>query len=53
MFADCLEVDENLNMSRMPSDQDNGGELTDAYKLVGPYKQNREEYGSSKISHDT
>ena len=53
MFVDCLEVEENLKMSRKLSDQDNGGEITDTYKFVGPYKQKREAYGPSKISHDT
>ena len=52
MFVDCLEVDENLKISRMLSDQDNGGEITDTYKLVGPYKKKREAYNPSKISHD-
>ena len=52
MFADCLEVEEKLNMSRKLSDQDNGGEIMDAYKFVGLYKQKKESYSPSKISHD-
>ena len=38
MFTDYLEVEENLNMSKKLSDQDSGGEIKDAFKLVGPYK---------------
>ena len=52
MFADCLEVEENLKMSRKLSDQDNGGEIRDAYKLVGPYKQKKEAYSPLKTSRD-
>ena len=37
MFTDCLEVEENLKMSKNLSDQDNGGEIKDTLKLVGPY----------------
>ena len=40
MFTNCLEVEENLKMSKNLSDQDNGGEIKDTLKLVGPYKQN-------------
>ena len=29
MFADCLEVEENLKMSKKLSDQDSGGEMKD------------------------
>ena len=53
MFVDCLEVEENLKMSKKLSDQDHGGEIKGTYKLVGPYKQKKEAYGPSKISHDT
>ena len=52
MFTDFLEVEENLKMSRKLSDQNNGGEITNAYKLVGPYKQKKESYSPSKTSHD-
>ena len=52
MLTDCLEVEENLNMYRKLLDQDNGGEIMDAYKLVGPYKQKKEAYSPSKTSHD-
>ena len=38
MFTDCLEVEENLNMSRKLSGQDSGGEIKDTLKLVGPHK---------------
>ena len=38
MFADYLEVEENLKMSKKSSDQDDGGEIKDTFKLVGPYK---------------
>ena len=38
MFIDCLEVEENPKMSKNLSDQDNGGEIKDTLKLVGPYK---------------
>ena len=40
MFTDCLEVEENLKMSKNLSDQDSGGAIKDTLKLVGPYKQN-------------
>ena len=40
MFTDCLEVEENLNMSKKLSDQGNGGEMKYTLKLVGPFKQN-------------
>ena len=40
MFIDCLEVEENLKMSKNLSAQDSGGEIKDTLKLVGPYKQN-------------
>ena len=36
MFADCLEVEENLNMSKKLSGQDYGDEIKDTLKLVGP-----------------
>ena len=39
-------------MSRNLSDQDSGGEIKDTYKLVRPYKQNKEAYIPSRISHD-
>ena len=52
MFADCLEVEENLMLSKKLSDQDIGGEIEDTYKLVGPYKQKQEVSGPSKISHE-
>ena len=39
-------------MSRKLSDQDNDGEIMDAYKLVGPYKQKKEAYSPSKNSDD-
>ena len=51
MFADCLEVEENLKMSKKLSDQDSGGEIKDTYKLVGPYKQKEEVSDPSKTSH--
>ena len=51
MFTDCLEFEENLKMSKKLSDQDSGGEIKGTYKLVGPYKQKKEAYGPSKISH--
>ena len=40
MFTDCLEIDENLKMSKKLSGEDIGGEIKDTLKLVGPYKQN-------------
>ena len=40
MFTNCLEVEENIKMSKNLSSQDNGGEIKDTLKLVGPYKQN-------------
>ena len=40
MFTDCLEVEENLKMSKNLSNQDTDGEIKDTSKLVGPYKQN-------------
>ena len=51
MFTDCLEVEENLEMSKKSSGQDSGGEIKDTYKLVGPYKQKEEAFGLSKISY--
>ena len=51
MFTDCLEVEENLKMSRKLSNQDNGGEIKDTYKLVGPYKKKEEVSVPSKTSH--
>ena len=39
MFTDCLEVEENLKMPQKLSGQDNGGEIKDTLKLVGPHKQ--------------
>ena len=50
MFADCLEVEEKLKMSKKLSDQDNGGEIKDTFKLVGPYKHNGKVSGTSKLS---
>ena len=41
MFIDCLEVEENLKMSKNLSDRDRGGEIKDTIKLVGPYKKNK------------
>ena len=41
MFTNCLEVEENLKMSKNLSGQDNGGEIKDTLKLVGPYEQKR------------
>ena len=38
MFTDCLEVEENLEMSNKSSGQEGGGEIKDTFKLVGPYK---------------
>ena len=52
MFVDFLEVEENLKMSKKLSDQDNGGEITDAFQLFGPYKKKKEAYSPSKTSHD-
>ena len=52
MFTDCLDIEENLEMSRRLSDQDGGGEIKDTYKLVGPYKQKKEAHGPSKIFDD-
>ena len=40
MFIDCLEVEENLKMSKNLSGQDIGGEIKDTLKLVGLYEQN-------------
>ena len=40
MFTDCLEVEENLNMSKNLAGQDSNGEIKDTLKLVGPYKHN-------------
>ena len=39
MFTNCLEVEENLKMSKNLSGQDNGDEIKDTLKLVGPYKR--------------
>ena len=39
MFADCLEVEENLKISQKLSGQDSGGEIKDTLKLVGPHKR--------------
>ena len=50
MFVDCLEVEENLKMSKKLSDQDNGGEIKDIYKFVGPYKHNGKVFDTSKLS---
>ena len=50
MFIDCLEVEENLNMFKKLSNQDNGGEIKDTYKLVGPYKHNGEVSRMSNLS---
>ena len=36
MFTDCLEVEENLKMSKKLSGQDSGGEMKDTLKLFGP-----------------
>ena len=52
MFVDCLEVEENINISNKSLDQDSGGETKGTYKLVGPYEQKKEAYGPSNISHD-
>ena len=52
MFTDFLEVEENLKMSNKLTDQDHGGEIKCTYKLVGPYKQKKESYSPSRISHD-
>ena len=38
MFTDCLEVEENLNLSQKFSGQDSGAEIKDTLKLVGPHK---------------
>ena len=51
MFTDCLEVEENLEMSKKSLRPDGGGEIKYTYKLVGPYKQKEEASGTSKISH--
>ena len=40
MFTDFLEVEENLEMSKLLSSQGNNGEVKDTLKWVGPYKQN-------------
>ena len=40
MFTDCLEVEENLERSKILSSQGSGGEVKDTLKFVGPYKQN-------------
>ena len=50
MYIDCLEVEENLKMSKNLSDQDSGGEIKDTLKLVGPYKQNGKVPVQLKIS---
>ena len=50
MFVDCLEVEENLKMSKKLSYQDSGGEIKDTYKLVGPCKLNGEFSSMSKLS---
>ena len=52
MFADCLEVEENIKMSKKSLDQDGGGEIRDTFKLVGPYKQNGRVSGPSKLYPD-
>ena len=52
MFTDCLEVEENLKMSKKSSYQDIGGEIKDTFKLVGPYKQSGKVSGLSKLSPD-
>ena len=39
MFTNCLEVEENLKMSKNLSGQDSGGEIKHTLKLVGPYKR--------------
>ena len=52
MFADCLEIEENLKMSKKLSDPDSGGEIKGTYKLVGPYEHMKEAYGLPNISHD-
>ena len=49
MFIDCLEVEENLKMSKKLSDQDNGGEIEDTYKSFGPYKNNGKVSGPSNL----
>ena len=36
MFTDFLEVEENLEMSKILSSQGSGGEVKDRLKLVGP-----------------
>ena len=50
MFIDCLEVEENLKMSKNLSDQDSGGEIKDTLKLVGPYKKNEKVHVQLKLS---
>ena len=40
MFTDCLEVEENLKMSKNFPGLASGGEIKDTLKLVGPYKEN-------------
>ena len=52
MFPDCLEVEENLKMSKKLSDQDSCGEIKDTFKLVGPYKQNGKVSGPLKLPPD-
>ena len=52
MFTNCLEVEENLKMSKNLLDRDNSGETKDTLKLVGPYKQNGKVSDSSKLSPD-
>ena len=36
MFTDCLEVEENLKMSKNFSSQDNGDEIKDTLNWLGP-----------------
>ena len=38
MFTDCLQVEDNLKMSKNLLGQDSNGEIKDTLKLVGPHK---------------
>ena len=39
MFIDCLEVEDNIRMSKKISDQDSGDKMEKKLELVKPHKQ--------------
>ena len=41
MFIDCLEVEDNLRMSKKISDQDSGDKMEKKLELVEAHKQKR------------